>query len=87
MLAIGGGPGSSSRDHALSKVTDSEDSCDIQELVVVFSALKVDTVVTQEDVSAWLECDSDLPTCQTTSDEAIVQDISQAANKCTCTCL
>ena len=63
------------------KATDSEDSGDIQELVVVFSALKVDTVVSQEDMSAWLACDSDLPTCQAISDEAIVQDISQAANK------
>ena len=69
-----GDPGSSSRDHTLNKTTDSEGGCDAQELVVV------DTVVTQEDMPAWLQCDSisDLPTCQAIPNEAIVQD---AANK------
>ena len=70
-----GDPGSSSRDHTLNKTTDSEGGCDVQELVIV------DTVVTQEDMPAWLQCDSDLPTCQAIPNEAIVQDISQAANK------
>ena len=32
-------------------------------------------------MSVWLECDSDLPSCRDVLDEAIVQDISQAANK------
>ena len=66
MIAIGGDPGSNSRDHAVNKDTDLEDSCDIQEIVAVFSALNV---VTQEDVSAWAECDSDFTHL---SDEAIL---------------
>ena len=45
--------------------------------MAIFAALKVDT----GDVTTWLECDSDLSTCQDLSDENIVQDVTQTANE------
>lgn len=45
-------------------------------VIEVFTVLKQDTTVSAEDVTTWLECDSDLSTSQALSDEIILHNVT-----------